>query len=120
MISKLDSKKNFLIYLFLTISSIITALVVSRQFTSIHDLAYFITNSLRIYNGQTIYKDFVEVHSPGSYYITAYLFKLFGVNYLPTYLWMFFVNIISTILIYKIISSFDIGIKQKLYLKILF
>ena len=67
MISKLDSKKNFLIYLFLTISSIITPLVVSRQFTSIHDLAYFITNSLRIYNGQTIYKDFVEVHSPGSY-----------------------------------------------------
>lgn len=109
MISKLDSKKNFLIYLFLTISSIITPLVVSRQFTSIHDLAYFITNSLRIFNGQTIYKDFVEVHSPGSYYITAYLFKLFGVNYLPTYLWMFFVNIISTILIYKIISSFDIG-----------
>ena len=54
MISKLDSKKNFLIYLFLTISSIITPLVVSRQFTSIHDLAYFITNSLRIYNGQTI------------------------------------------------------------------
>tara|TARA_Y100000389_G_scaffold147784_1_gene146755 strand:+ start:3579 stop:5573 length:1995 start_codon:yes stop_codon:yes gene_type:complete len=109
---KVGSKKflnNTPIYLLLIISSIITPLLVSRQFTSIHDLAYFLSNSLRIFNGQIVYKDFIEVHSPGSYYISVYLFKIFGINYLPTYLWMFVVNIISTFCIYKIIQSLTIS-----------
>jgi len=106
--------KNIPIYLVFVASSVITPLIVSKQFTSIHDLAYFLSNSLRIFNGQIIYKDFIEVHTPGSYYVPAYLFKLFGVNYLPTFLWMFIVNIISTFCIYKIIKDLSISKNLKL------
>ena len=106
--------KNIPIYLVFVASSVITPLLVSKQFTSIHDLAYFLSNSLRIFNGQIIYKDFIEVHTPGSYYVPAYLFKLFGVNYLPTFLWMFIVNIISTFCIYKIIKELSISKNLKL------
>jgi len=103
---------NVLIYTALIITSIITPFLVSKQFTSIHDLAYYLTNSLRIYNGQVMYRDFISVHTPGSFWVSAFLYKIFGFSYWPTYLWMFFVNIISTICIYKI--TIELGISKHL------
>lgn len=107
-------KKNVFIYLALIITSIITPFLVSKQFTSIHDLAYYLTNSLRIYNGQVMYRDFISVHTPGSFWVSAILYKIFGLSYWPTYLWMFFVNIISSICIYKI--TIELGISKHLRL----
>ena len=49
-----------------------------------------------------MYRDFISVHTPGSFWVSAILYKIFGLSYWPTYLWMFFVNIISSICIYKI------------------
>ena len=44
----------------------------------------------------------------------GFLYKIFGLSYWPTYLWMFFVNIISSICIYKI--TIELGISKHLRL----
>ncbi len=82
------TKDSLFIYFLLLAASSITPLLVSRKFVAIHDLAYFLTNGLRISQGQFPYVDFITVHSPGSFYIISNLINLFGNTYLPIYLWM--------------------------------
>ena len=109
MLNKLNkklslTKDSLLIYLLLLAASSITPILVSRKFVAIHDLAYFLTNGLRISQGQFPYVDFITVHSPGSFYIISNFINLFGNTYLPIYLWMYFVNFISTLCIYNILK----------------
>ena len=106
---KLNLQRKLPIYFLLFFTSSITLYLVSINFSTIHDLAYFLTNGLRLSQGQIPYADFITVHSPGSFYIIAALIKIFGINYLPIYLWMFFVNFISTICIYKILKNMKIN-----------
>ena len=98
------TKDSLFVYLLLLVASSITPLLVSRKFVAIHDLAYFLTNGLRISQGQFPYVDFITVHSPGSFYIISNFINLFGNTYLPIYLWMYFVNFISTLCIYNILK----------------
>lgn len=92
----------------MTILPVVTPIIVLIRFSSIHDLAYFLTAGLRIFLGDIPYYDFIEVHTPGSYYLISFIFRVFGVNYLPVIFWMLFVNIISTICVYKILKFIEV------------
>ena len=117
--NKLTIQKNGLIkFVIIIIIPIITPLLVSKQFTSIHDLAYFLTAAIKIYNGQIPFVDFITVHPPGSYFILVGLFKIFGTNYLGVIVWMIFVNIISSFCIYEILKKFQINKKNLVFIMI--
>lgn len=110
--------KRYSIYFLILVSSSLTTYIVSTNFVSIHDLAYFLTNGLRISQGQIPYLDFILVHTPGSFYLIALFIKIFGTTYLPIYLWMYFVNFLTTVMIYQILIK--IKIKKAKYITIFF
>ena len=76
----------------LTFSSV-PVLVSSHQVNSLYDTSYFLTNGLRIAEGQIPYRDFVLIHNPGTFYIIAFFILVFGNVYWPMIAWMCFSNL---------------------------
>ena len=61
--------------------------------------------SWKIYNGQTLYKDFFSYIPPGSYYFVKYSFDLFGPSYYSAKIFSVILLLLSTFATYKIALS---------------
>ena len=48
-----------------------------------------IYGAVRIVQGEVFARDFFEVMGPGTFYIVALFFKLFGVTFIATRIWLF-------------------------------
>ncbi|MFA6005065.1 MAG: hypothetical protein WC775_01110 [Patescibacteria group bacterium] len=86
---------------------IISALVTfwqSGRTTLYGDFAYFIENSYRIFIGQIPYKDFVLVLTPGTYYISALIMKVFGSVYIYQVFYSMSVSFLTVVITYKVLS----------------
>lgn len=68
------------------------------------DYSYFIENAYRVYLGQIPYKDFILVLTPGTYFVSGLIMKLFGVSYLPHVIYIMVVSFFTVIITYKILS----------------
>lgn len=114
-----EAKSNLTTYFIYTISTLIAIVIpifASHYVNSVYDTTYFVTNGLRIAEGQIPYKDFILVHNPGSFLIIGMLFKIFGTSYFSLVGWMIFVQIFSMIFTFVILNHF-ISIK---YLRLFF
>jgi hypothetical protein len=64
------------------------------------DEGYFVTGAVRIVHGQVFARDFVELMGPGSFYLLAAFFKLFGVSFLATRISLFLSSLGTGLLLY--------------------
>lgn len=79
MSSQKRSKEDFVLIMLL-IFSIGLVVIQSFRLTAMVDYSYMVENSYRIFQGQLPYKDFVLAYPPGTFYILALFFILFGPN----------------------------------------
>jgi 4-amino-4-deoxy-L-arabinose transferase-like glycosyltransferase len=63
----------------------------------------------RVLEGQVPYRDFVEIMAPGSFYWLAMFFKLFGLDWQVTRLYLLFTGVATALLIYFITRRFVRG-----------
>ncbi len=77
-----------------------------------HDEGYILNSSWKMLSGSMPYRDFHFVYTPGSLFLTALSFALFGVSILSSRIVMIFLAIGSIVLIYEIIVR---ATKNKLY-----
>lgn len=69
---------------------------------SIHDGGYILHSAQNILRGQTIYKDFDFVYTPGSIFLALLSFKLFGESVLAERITALIISLLTCFLIYKI------------------
>ena len=56
--------------------------------------------AVRVLHGQVFTRDFFEVMGPGTFYLLAAFFKLFGVSFLTTRIYLFIISLGTAVLIY--------------------
>lgn len=61
-----------------------------------------IVGAVRILHGEVFARDFFEVMGPGTFYILALLFKVFGATFLVTRIWLFFTSMGTGLCLYFI------------------
>jgi hypothetical protein len=64
------------------------------------DEGTFAEGAVRIFHGQVFARDFFEVMGPGSFYLLAGFFKLFGVSFLSERIWLFIASFGTFLSIY--------------------
>src|SRR5258708_3843079 len=69
------------------------------------DEGWLLRLATRILHGQVMYRDFTFFLTPGTPYILAILFKLFGATFLVARLFIWIVAAADTVLIYGIAST---------------
>lgn len=95
------NKKRTLILL-VVFSLFVLLLFFNRGFIC-HDEGHILHAAQRMINGEIIYRDFHFLYTPGSVFLTAFAFRIFGESILTGRILMLVLAILSTILIFKII-----------------
>lgn len=78
----------------------------SRGFM-LHDEGYILHAGQRILDGEIPYKDFDIVYTPGSAYVTAFFFKIFGEKIIVARLGSLVFVLGSIVILYKLFSLFS-------------
>jgi 4-amino-4-deoxy-L-arabinose transferase-like glycosyltransferase len=96
---KLDrSDRNLAIWLFLVT---LAYLWIFRRYTSVEpDEGIVLEGAQRILRGEVLYRDFFSFFTPGSYYLLALLFRIFGNSFLVGRLALVFVGGIYSMVTY--------------------
>ncbi len=80
-----------------------TYLCVFRRFTMMEpDEGILLQGAQRILQGQILYRDFFSFFTPGSYYLLAFLFKLFGSSFLVARTALVFVGAVYSVFTYLV------------------
>jgi len=61
-----------------------------------------IAGAWRIAQGQVIYRDFFAIFSPGNFFLLAFIYKLFGYHYIVTNEALIVIDIIISLLLYRL------------------
>ncbi len=93
----------FFISIFITIISIFRGII-------LNDEGYIINSAVRLLNGQVMYRDFHFAYTPGSVYITALIFSLFGTSLFAERVGTILLTIITSLLLYAL--GFKITVKK--------
>jgi hypothetical protein len=92
---------TFLKYIIFLFFLVLLSYIHFRGFIS-YDDGWFLWDGLRLLQGEKIYKDFHYLYNPGSLYINALAFKLFGVSIFASRIMAFLNSVISILLLYLI------------------
>ncbi|MBZ0251974.1 MAG: glycosyltransferase family 39 protein, partial [Candidatus Methylomirabilis sp.] len=84
-----DKARDRLIAVLLMLGAALYYLAYVRYGINLADDGFFMNRSERVLRGERVFADFHTHYTPGSYYLAAVLFKLFGAD-LWTARWMWF------------------------------
>lgn len=80
--------------------------------SALYDISYMVTNWYRIAEGQIPYRDFILLPNLGHFLIGGLLFKLFGTSYFVVLIWMCFVNLVSILVLRRILKILGLSVIQ--------
>jgi 4-amino-4-deoxy-L-arabinose transferase-like glycosyltransferase len=84
-----SSAKVYIQYLLFALCAAVYLLPFMPVIWKATDEGTFVTDAVRILHGQVFARDFFEVMGPGSFYLLAGFFKLFGATFLAERVWLF-------------------------------
>jgi 4-amino-4-deoxy-L-arabinose transferase-like glycosyltransferase len=108
-------KAFFKIFVFLFFClSIFSIIFVYSRGILLYDEGWILHPAQRILQGDVIYKDFHYIYTPGSVYITAISFWLFGQSILATRIMLFVFTTLSILIILYLCRSLKFGLTSSL------
>jgi hypothetical protein len=87
-------------YLFFTLCVSLYLLPFMRVIFVVRDEGSFLYGAMRIVHGQVFGRDFFEVMGPGSFYLLAAFFKVFGVTFLASRICLFITSLGTALAMY--------------------
>jgi hypothetical protein len=98
--SRIAFSPGFRSFLLFTIFAALYILPFMRLYLLGSDEGTLVYGAVRVFHGQVFTRDFFEVMGPGTLYLLAGFFKLFGVSFLTTRIWLFLCSLGTAVLIY--------------------
>ncbi len=100
MVTSLNKKIPFIL---LVVFSLLVLLFFFNKGFIYHDEGHVLHAAQRMIDGEIIYRDFHFLYTPGSVFLTAFAFRIFGESILTGRVLMLLSAILSAILVFKII-----------------
>ena len=97
--AKKSSARPYIPYFLFALCAAIYVLPFMRLLLN-SDEGTFLAGAVRILHGQVFARDFFEVMGPGTFYILAGFFKLFGPTFFATRIWLFITSLGTGLLMY--------------------
>lgn len=94
------SKRPYVSYLVFALCASLYFLPFMRLLLQGTDEGFLIDGAVRITQGQVFARDFFEVVGPGTFYWLSIFFKVFGVTFFATRVWLFLASLGTALLMY--------------------
>jgi hypothetical protein len=91
--AKKSSARPYIPYFLFALCAAVYLLPFMRVIWKATDEGTFVSGAVRILHGQAFARDFFEVMGPGTFYLLAGFFKLFGTTFLATRIWLFVTSV---------------------------
>ncbi|MBU1628042.1 glycosyltransferase family 39 protein, partial [bacterium] len=99
-IKNIFSSKDLVVILVLVIFEVLYLSLFYNYGINLLDEGYLLNSTSRILNGEVPYKDFYTPYPPGTYYLTAFIFKIFGVSGISLRVLEAFILLSSSVIIF--------------------